>query len=244
LDYDGTIIPFASTPQLAVPDPELLRLLTALAQRPNTTVHVLSGRTRETLEQWLGDLPVGLHAEHGYWSRMEPEEPWQSLNGHPSEWKQRVLPILEDYSAMTPGSLLEEKTAGLAWHYRMADPDLGPRHVSDLISRLERELAGLPVEVLSGDKVIEIRAQGINKGVVASRVIASQSEPSSVLAMGDDETDEDVFAALPTGAFTVHVGPRPSRATYRLPDTTAAREFLRTLVAGEEERSLAKRTTS
>jgi trehalose 6-phosphate synthase/phosphatase len=242
LDYDGTIIPFASTPQLAVPDPELLRLLNALAQRPSTSVHVLSGRTRETLEQWLGDLPVGLHAEHGYWSRMEPAGQWQSLNGHPSEWKQRVLPILEEFSATTPGSLLEEKTAGLAWHYRMADPDLGPRHVSKLISRLEKELAGLPVEVLSGDKVIEIRAQGINKGVVASRVIANQREPSSVLAMGDDETDEDVFAALPAESFTLHVGPRPSRAKYRLPDTTAARAFLRGLLVGEEEKSVTART--
>ncbi len=242
LDYDGTLVSFASTPQLASPDPDLLSLLNALAQRPRTTVHVLSGRTRETLEQWLGDLPIGLHAEHGFWSRIEPGSEWESLNGRTSEWKQEALPILEEFSATTPGSLLEEKTAGLAWHYRMADPDLGQLHVSKLISRLEKELAGLPVEVLSGDKVIEIRAQGISKGVVASRVIAIQKGPFSVLAMGDDQTDEDVFATLPPEGFTIHVGPRPSRAKYRLPDSMSARAFLRSLLVGEKEKSVTAKT--
>jgi len=242
LDYDGTLVSFASTPQLASPDPDLLSLLNALAQRPRTTVHVLSGRTRETLEQWLGDLPIGLHAEHGFWSRIEPGAEWESLNGHTSEWKQEALPILEEFSATTPGSLLEEKTAGLAWHYRMAEPDLGKLNVSKLISRLEKELAGLPVEVLSGDKVIEIRAQGINKGLVASRVIANQKGPFSVLAMGDDQTDEDVFAALPPEGFTIHVGPRPSSARYRLPDSRSARAFLRSLLVGEKEKSVTAKT--
>ncbi|HJZ67164.1 MAG TPA: bifunctional alpha,alpha-trehalose-phosphate synthase (UDP-forming)/trehalose-phosphatase, partial [Blastocatellia bacterium] len=62
LDYDGTLVPFASTPQLAAPDQDLLSLLNALAQRPRAIIHVLSGRTRDTLEQWLGNLPIGLHA--------------------------------------------------------------------------------------------------------------------------------------------------------------------------------------
>ena len=70
LDYDGTLVPFARAPDLATPDPPLRELLTALAAKPGVYVHIVSGRSKETLERWLGSLPIGLHAEHGYWSRV------------------------------------------------------------------------------------------------------------------------------------------------------------------------------
>ena len=69
LDYDGTLVPFAPIPALAEPDDQLVALLRDLADRPNTEVHVVSGRTQEALERWLGALPIGLHAEHGLLSR-------------------------------------------------------------------------------------------------------------------------------------------------------------------------------
>ena len=230
LDYDGTLVPFANTPDLAAPDSEVKTLLIKLSQRPDTSVHLLSGRTRETLQRWLASLPIGLHAEHGFWSRMGPETPWESLNEMPLEWKARVIETLEEFASATPGSLLEEKSAGFAWHYRMADPDFGGLQAGKLAQRLESELTGLPVDILSGDKVVEIRSQGINKGIVASSIIADHPGPITVLAMGDDQTDEDLFAALPEGGVAIHVGPRPSRAPYRLEDTRAARAFLSSLL--------------
>jgi trehalose 6-phosphate synthase/phosphatase len=230
LDYDGTLVPFASTPDLAAPDADVKKLLTALAQRPRTSVHVLSGRTRETLQRWLGHLPIGLHAEHGYWSRMRPTDSWAPLNEKPLEWKPKVIATLEQFVSATPGSLLEEKSAGFAWHYRMVDPDFGALHAGKLVLRLERELEGLPVDILSGDKVVEVRTQGINKGVVAAAIIEAQPGPVAVLAMGDDQTDEDLFAELPEDGVAVHVGSRPSRAHYRLADTASARVFLTSLL--------------
>jgi trehalose 6-phosphate synthase/phosphatase len=226
LDYDGTLVPFASTPDLAAPDPKVKQLLESLAERRGTRVELLSGRTRETLQRWLGALPIGLHAEHGFWSRKSPASSWEPLSEKPSEWKPKVIKTLEQFVSATPGSLLEEKSAGFAWHYRMADPDFGALHASKLVLRLERELDGLPVEILSGDKVVEIRTRGVNKGLVASTIIAAEPEGVEVLAMGDDQTDEDLFAALPEGGVAVHIGPRPSRAPYRLADTEAARSFL------------------
>lgn len=226
LDYDGTLVPFANTPELAAPDADLKKLLRALAERAGTSVHVLSGRTRETLDHWLGDLPIGLHAEHGFWSRLDPTLEWKPLIHTPLEWKQKVSPLLEQFTAATPGSLVEEKTAGLAWHYRMADPDFGEIHARELRRRLEKEISELPIEILLGDKVIEIRAQGINKGLVATRLISTLSEPTIILALGDDRTDEDLFAAIGEGGLSVHVGPGSSRAAYRVANTTAARSLL------------------
>ena len=71
VDYDGTLVEFSSSPRAATPDQQLLTLLRRLTQRPGTSVHVVSGRSRESLEDFLGELDLGLHAEHGLWSRPQ-----------------------------------------------------------------------------------------------------------------------------------------------------------------------------
>ena len=227
LDYDGTMVEFARTPDLAVPDGALLALLEALARR--YVVHVVSGRRRDTLERWLGDLPVGLHAEHGYWSRM-PGERWHGAVIDPSGWLPQVRSILEEYAARTPGALVEEKTAGLAWHYRASDPEFGAAQAGDLLLHLATLLSNAPAEVLTGDHVVEIRPQGVNKGQVVQAVVAHAPRGSLMVALGDDRTDEDLFAAVPPGSVSVHVGPAASRAELRVRNVTEARAFLRGLL--------------
>jgi trehalose 6-phosphate synthase/phosphatase len=235
LDYDGTLVPFASKPELAAPDDELKDLLRRLAERPRTSVHLLSGRTRGELEQWFGDLPVGLHAEHGFWSRSRPGQSWNPLLVASFEWKEKVLPILEDFVVRTPGALIEEKAIGFAWHYRLADSEMGAAHAERLRLLLEEKLQGLPIEVLTGAKVIEVRLQGVNKGVIASRLISREQGEPTILALGDDTTDEDLFAALPEGALAVHIGPRASIARYRVEDCAAARKLLAGILEAEPQ---------
>jgi trehalose 6-phosphate synthase/phosphatase len=227
LDYDGTLVEFTPTPDLAVPDAELLGLLQSLARR--YVVHVVSGRRRDTLERWLGALPIGLHAEHGYWSRM-PGERWHGAVIDASSWLPQVKAILEEYAARTPGALVEEKTAGLAWHYRAADPEFGAAQARDLLLHLATLLSNAPAEVLTGDRVVEIRPQGVNKGQVVPAVLARAPRGTLVAALGDDRTDEDLLAALPPGAISVHVGPAPSRAELRVRNVTEARLLLRELL--------------
>jgi trehalose 6-phosphate synthase/phosphatase len=229
LDYDGTLVPFAPTPDLARPDPQLIALLRRLAARPGAEVHVVSGRRRETLAEWLGGLPLGLYAEHGVWSRP-PGAAWTAAPLPPSDWRERVLPVLSDYAARTPGALLEEKTAGLAWHYRMADPEYGAVQANDLTLHLMALLSDAPVEVLPGKKVIEIRPQGVHKGRLVEPILAAAPPGSRAVALGDDRTDEDLFAALPPEAVAIHVGEGPSVARLRLAGPREARAFLGTLL--------------
>jgi trehalose 6-phosphate synthase/phosphatase len=230
LDYDGTLVPFARAPELAAPDRELRELLAALAARPGARVHVVSGRRRETLERWLGDLPVGLHAEHGYWSRAAPREPW--VGGEASvAWMPAVRRILDEATAATPGALVEPKTASVAWHWRMAEPELGAGRADELWQRLERSMQGEPLELIRGEKVIEVRPRGVNKGNVVRRVLdAWQGAPPTIAAMGDDGTDEDLFRALPEEAIAISVGFRPSIARYRVARPRAARALLASVV--------------
>jgi trehalose 6-phosphate synthase/phosphatase len=228
LDYDGTLVPFAASPELARPDPDLLALLRALAAAPGRTVHVVSGRRRENIERWLGDLPIGLHAEHGYWSRP-PGGAWSSARPPAAPWREPARAILEDFAARTPGSLVEEKTAGFAWHYRMADPDYGAAQAHDLMVHLSAVLSNAPVEILPGAMVVEVRPQGVDKGGVVTAVAAAAPPRSLLVALGDDRTDEDMFAALPPGGLAIHVGPAPSEAGLRLRGVADARAFLRAI---------------
>jgi trehalose 6-phosphate synthase/phosphatase len=228
LDYDGTLVPFANVPELATPDDDLLHLLATLAARPRTAVNVVSGRTAETMTRWFGSLPLGLHAEHGLRSRTVGGE-WTARAAPPDPWRAPALAILEQFAARTPGSLVEEKTASLAWHYRMAEPEFGTVQANELRLHLTELLSNAPVEILSGEKVIEVRPHGVNKGTIVTALVAALPAMAQVVAMGDDTTDEDMFAALPPNGIAIHVGPRPSRAAIRLGGVADARRLLAAL---------------
>jgi len=230
LDYDGTLVPFAPIPDLASPDTDLLALLRALASRDGTDVHIVSGRSRHTLEEWLGDLPLGLHAEHGAWSRPRGAPRWRLIDVAAPRWRAAVLALLREATARAPGSLIEEKTLGLAWHYRMADADDGPARAQELAGRIATLAVDDPLEILYGDKVIEVRPPFVNKGCVVGPILATKPPDVLALALGDDRTDQDLFGALPATGIAVHVGDRPSAATVRVHDVPAARALLRALL--------------
>jgi trehalose 6-phosphate synthase/phosphatase len=230
LDYDGTLVPFAATPELARPDGRLVELLRALAGRPDSEVHVVSGRSRESLQHWLGGLPVWLHAEHGFWSRDPATMEWVAAGEVGGAWREPVLAILRDTTARTPGSLIEVKAAALAWHYRMADQEIGARRANELRLHLNQLLSNQPVEILAGNRIIEIRPHGIHKGRIVPPLPPERLATTTVVAIGDDRTDEDLFAALPPEAITIRVGPGLTRARYRLDGIEAVRSLLQMIV--------------
>lgn len=230
LDFDGTLVPFTLNPERAAPDPALLRLLGHLAARAGTEVHLVSGRKRSTLERWFGSLPVALHAEHGLWSR-QPGGDWVGVDVHDVRWRAPALEILRGFAERTPGAVIEEKSVGFAWHHRGADPEFGVAQARELAVHLSALLSNAPVEIIHGDMVVELRPQGINKGGVARTVLEKAPKLALLFAAGDDRTDEDLFAALPSDSISVHVGPLESRASLRVADTTAMRSMLGQLLA-------------
>src|SRR5215207_7239761 len=230
LDYDGTLVPFTPTPELARPDAEVLDLLRALAARPDTQVHVVSGRSADTLQDWLGDLPIWLHAEHGFLSRDPETRQWVPAAELGGNWREPVLAMLREITQRTPGSLVEVKAAALAWHYRMADQETGARRANELRLHLNQLLSNQPVEILAGNRVIEIRPHGIHKGRIVPPLTPERLARTTVLAIGDDRTDEDLFAALPPEAISIRVGPGTTRARFRLESVAAVRALLQSLV--------------
>jgi trehalose 6-phosphate synthase/phosphatase len=223
LDYDGTLVPFASQPQLAVPDAELYALLASLRSE-RTRIFLISGRDRHTLGSWFNGHGLGLIAEHGAWIR-EGDLDWQMTKPLTSAWKERLIPIFRTYVDQVGGSLFEEKDFSIAWHYRRCDPQLGAQRAKELIDEVTQFTANLDVQVLEGKMVVEIRNAGVNKGAAALRVTA-QLNPEFILAVGDDQTDEDLFRALPETAISVRVGVPFSHARYHVNDNHDVRRLL------------------
>ena len=79
-----------------------------------------------------------------------------------------MLAILRDITARTPGSLIEVKAVALAWHYRMADLETGARRANELRLHLNQLLSNQPVEILAGNRVLEIRPYGVHKGRIVA----------------------------------------------------------------------------
>jgi trehalose 6-phosphate synthase/phosphatase len=221
LDYDGTLTPLVKLRHRAAPSPQLLAILRALQADQRNLVAVISGRDRETLERWLGDCGCTLVAEHGAWLREGPGGEWRTLLPElKDDWKSTIRPILENLVEQTPGSSLEEKDFSLVWHYRMADPEFGLWQARELHSQLQGMLAGTGLHVQGGNKVVEVKWAEVHKGLAASRILERAQPADFILAIGDDRTDEDLFAAVPQEQWTIKVGTGFSAARFSLSTPT------------------------
>jgi trehalose 6-phosphate synthase/phosphatase len=224
-DYDGTIAPFARYPTLAVPDETLLRLLWTLSSDPKNSLVIISGRDRQILDDWFGQLPVGIVAEHGIWLKKAGQL-WQMLKPVTSEWKPQLLPILETYADRLPGAFVEEKEYSVAWHYRLADPEQADFLVGEIADHLLNLTAKTDLQVVQGNKVVEIRNAAVNKGTAALEWVSGDNF-DFVLAVGDDTTDEDLFRALPVTAVSIRVGISATHAHHNVRNTFEVIDLLR-----------------
>jgi len=238
LDYDGTLVPIARTPDQAQPDPEILRILRLLTIDPQNRVIISSGRERRVLEQWFGAIGVDFIAEHGVWIKEQGDE-WKMLIPVSKDWKSEIRPILEVYVDRTPGTFIEEKEYSVAWHFRNADPGLAKIRSIELREDLMLRTKNLHLSLLEGDKVVEVKDSGITKGAAAIHWLIN-APYDFIFAIGDDRTDEDLFAALPDTAYTIKVGSDLSVATYSLRSVNAVRKLLKEL--GQSRERNVKRT--
>jgi trehalose 6-phosphate synthase/phosphatase len=227
LDYDGTLVGFRGKPAKAEPDEEIMSLLQGLSSDPKNNVVVISGRDKATLEKWLGSLDAALVAEHGAWIKQRGQD-WQCMQPSGTEWKSAIRPILELYSDRTPGAFVEEKDFSLVWHYRRADPELAYVRGQELKGALLNLTENLDVGVFEGNKILEVRNIGVNKGRAAEYWTANQNW-DFLLVAGDDYTDEEMFAVMPHKAYSIKVGLNISRARFNVDTVYEIRRLLKEL---------------
>ena len=235
LDYDGTLVGFRGKPAQAGPDNEIVDLLLDLSENDKNCVVIISGRDKNTLEQWLGNLDVSLVAEHGAWIKHKDKK-WQCTHPLEAQWKDTIRPIIELFSDRTPGSSLEEKDFSLVWHYRRADPELAYIRGHELRDALMNLTENLDVRVFEGNKIIEIKSAGVNKGRAVEFWIAKQKW-DFLLAAGDDYTDEEMFQALPDEAYSIKVGLSISKARFQVNTMNEIRLLLKELARSKYVKS-------
>ena len=232
LDYDGTLTGFHNDPQEARPDDELYSILDSLVKDNNNHIVIISGRDKETLGEWFREFDnITFIAEHGVWIKEKGGE-WSMIEQIDKSWMEIIRPTINFYVDRTPRSLLEEKNYSLVWHYRHSDPDLGEIRAWELKDELRDLVSNLNLEIMDGDKVIEVKNSGINKGRAAAQQLTN-GEYDFIMALGDDWTDEYTFGSMPEKAITIKVGTKSTKAGYYIDSV----ESVRTLLKGLAENS-------
>jgi trehalose 6-phosphate synthase/phosphatase len=216
LDYDGTLTPFSALPQQAVPRKDLLTLLRQLGSLKQNEVFIISGRNSAWLQEHFGDLPVHLVAEHGAKMKWDSSD-WQTELQTHSEWKGQAHAIMETFERRCANTFTEEKEFSMVWHYRNADLAQGKLRASELAAELRQCLYDQHLDVVMGNKIVEVKNKGINKGTAIEKILNRYSY-DFIFAVGDDKTDEDMFKSLLSieNCFTIKVGPNASYAKYNL----------------------------
>ena len=203
LDYDGTLSAFKSQPEDAVPTIETYKLLNKLASDPKNKVVISSGRDRDTLEQWFGNIAIDLAAEHG--ACYKDKGVWIDNVSDKTPWDNEIMEIVQNFVDKTPRSKIEQKRTTLVWHYRNVDTWLASLREQQLFEALMIPCARLGLQIMRGNKIIEIKSPLHTKGSEARRLL-STGEFDFIMAIGDDTTDEDTFRELPEFAYTIKVG--------------------------------------
>lgn len=210
LDYDGTLSAFNNRPEDAKPNAEILDTLIRLTADPMNKVVISSGRDHTTLENWLGHLNLDMAAEHGAFYKEKGV--WHKKEG-PMVWDAEILSIFQAFIDKTPRSKLEMKETALVWHYRRVDAWLGTMREQQLVEALMEPCSRLNLQIMRGDKIIEVKSPNFTKGSEAKRLL-KQAKYDFICAIGDDTTDEDTFRALPKSAITIKVGGVSDQARY------------------------------
>lgn len=215
LDYDGTLVSYAKYPELATIDNSTLEIVRQLSEDPKNQIVIISGRDKAFLERQFSGAGVTLVAEHGYFIKKIGKE-WKATVHSNGNWKETVMPILNEYVNRCTGTFIEEKTGSIAWHYRNADFDFAQLRLHELRDDLAEIIRHkTEFEILEGNKVLEVKCGKYDKGHAAQSLLKNDHY-DFILAAGDDITDETLFKILSDNSFTIRIGLSPTLARYNM----------------------------
>ncbi len=231
LDLDGTMVPFAPTPQEAVVEGEAAELIAALSALPGVTVAILTGRPRDLVEDLPPRFPgVLFAAEHGVWRYAD------------GTWSAALAPIdslseiehgMRHLAERHPGIRVERKSCSVCIHWRMVDPAVHDAVAAAAEVMVDEWLETHPaLERLPVIEALEVRHREAHKGSAIAWLRGRAPAGAKLMAIGDDVTDEDMFTSLRDGDLGVLVTDKPRRtqATLRVGSPLGVYQLLHWLV--------------
>lgn len=223
----------------SLPTDAMISALKSLCGDKRNTVFVVSGKERHSLTSSpLGDIPgLGLAAEHGMfisWPRgkLSGKRRWETLVPETDHtWRSLAVNIMEVYTTRTHGSYIEQTEMKVLWQYRDADTEFGSLQAKELEDHLSKYLRSYPVDILHGGikegGYVEVRPKGVNKGVLAMRVmkrfpeVSQKSKIDFALVLGDDHCDEPMLSVMRQIGRRVSGSRRAARGEDPLPEIAA-----------------------
>lgn len=224
LDFDGTLVEIASHPDSVRVDDGLVELLMSVHAHFRGALAIVSGRSIDTLDAFLGPNQFALAGLHGLERRLPNGDRFAPEIDH-AAFERALTPLREYLVAKAPGAFIEDKGATVAAHFRKAPELEGP-----IRALLEAAAEALPgYHVMQGKMVLEIKPNEASKGAAVEAFLREAPFKGAVpVFVGDDVTDEEGFAACQaSGGFGIKVGSGPSCALHRVPDVSAVWEWLR-----------------
>lgn len=252
LDFDGTLVPIAGTPDTIQLPPEVPGILQSLIDAGHE-VYLVTGRDTKFIREKMPQVDIPVVGLHGI---QWPNEPEPIV--HPAI--PQAISDLKQIESEYPGTFLEDKGACVSFHWRQLDPSL-VSEVEEKVRKLMGKAAriALPREgrdpseplgpavnsdpsvdgsicprddslsILPGHMMLELRPAHASKAHAAKRLM-DRHPGLRVMMIGDDVTDEEAMAVLPDNAITIRVAEDPNIETPAgqiIPDVDAVLAYLK-----------------
>ena len=233
LDIDGTLLDLAPTPREVWVPPGLSKTLNRLLQRTGGALALVSGRSLNDIDLIFAPDQHPVVGGHGAEMRLDPESEAVAAHAPPmdKELKRRLAAIAK----LSPGILLEDKGYSLALHYRLAPH--AEKAIYAAVSLIRADLPNAPIEVLPGKCVCEIKHSGFTKASGVRELMTHEPfKGRRPFFIGDDVTDESVFAIMPDfDGLAFSVGRRAKGVAGHFDAPSDVREFLAHLLDDERD---------
>ena len=236
LDIDGTLLDLAPTPREVWVPPDLAKTLPRLLARTSGALAMVSGRSINDIDLIFAPMQFPAVGGHGAEMRLSPED--ESVSSHAPPMDKELKRRLAAIARLSPGILLEDKGYSLALHYRLAPH--AEKAIYAAVSLIRADLPDAPIEVLPGKCVCEIKHSGFTKATGVHELMTHEPfRGRRPLFIGDDVTDESVFAILPDlDGLAFSVGRRAKGVAGHFDSPGDVREFLAHLLDDERDASL------
>lgn len=220
LDFDGTLVDLAPTPDGVRLEAGVVDALLMLARRHGGALAIISGRPVAQIDAMLAPLLLPVAGVHG----VERRDADGRLSVVPTPDVSAVLARAQALAERHPGLLVEHKRGAVALHYRLA-PELEQLCVQEMTAAVQ---ACPGLLLLHGKMVLEAKPATTDKGsAIAAFMAEAPFAGRRPVFAGDDTTDEAGFAYVQgAGGHGVKVGSGPSVATLRLASPDALRTAL------------------
>jgi trehalose 6-phosphate phosphatase len=231
LDIDGTLLDLAPTPREVWVPPGLAETLRRLFDKTSGALALVSGRSLNDIDLIFAPDQFPAVGGHGAEMRISTDNEAVATHAPPmdKELKRRLAAIAK----LSPGILLEDKGYSLALHYRLAPH--AEKAIYAAVSLIRADLPNAPIEVLPGKCVCEIKLSGFDKATGVRELMTHEPfRGRRPIFIGDDVTDESVFAIMPDlGGLAFSVGRRAQGVTGHFDEPRDVRAWLASLIDGE-----------